>query len=137
MARAKTASLFMIKKSSPLVSLFIIIVGLLSLSINEINANPRQTPHTQVQTQSEGNLGAVMNAVLEDAAQRSGLSSSAFDKITVERTTWSDGCLGVQTPGEFCTQALVPGWRITLSHDGKTWVYHTSTEGRIRFASQK
>jgi len=129
----------MIQKPHSLFSL-VIIVGLLSFGINEMKFKPTaSSPNTiaEVKMELESNFGSVINAVLEDAAQRSGLSPSAFDKIVAEQKTWSDGCLGVQKPGEFCTQALVPGWRITLSQENQTWVYHTSTDGRIRFASKE
>ena len=116
------------------------VVGLLYFGINHIVPNavlaaPQSIQETDQQSQSK--FGSVITAVLEDASQRSGLPTSAFQEITAERKTWSDGCLGVHKPGQACTQALVPGWRITLSNDSQTWVYHTSTDGRIRLASQE
>ncbi len=129
----------MIQKHRSLFSL-VIIVGLLSFGINEMKFKSTESSPSaiaQVQAAVETKVGSVISAVLEDAAQRSQLPVAAFDKITAERTTWSDGCLGIEKPGEFCTQALVPGWRITLSYQDQTWVYHTSTDGRIRLASKE
>jgi hypothetical protein len=54
----------------------------------------------------------VITAVLKYASQRLGLSTSAFERINAERKTWSDGCLGIDKPGQLCAQALVEGWRI-------------------------
>jgi len=49
----------------------------------------------------------------------------------LSRKTWPDGCLGLPRPDEFCTRALVEGWRITLSDGRRTWVYRTDSEGRV------
>lgn len=112
-----------------------IFLGMNKMMLNQVVAAPQ--PMEETDQQSQSNFGSVITAVLEDASQRSGLPTSAFQEITAERKTWSDGCLGVHEPGQACTQALVPGWRITLSHDSQTWIYHTSTDGRIRLASQE
>ncbi|PSO50061.1 MAG: hypothetical protein BRC33_04500 [Cyanobacteria bacterium SW_9_44_58] len=118
----------------------LLFAGLLFLGFKNIQSHTvlaAPSPMQPTQQKSQSNLGSIITDVLEDASQRSGLPASAFEKITAQRKTWSDGCLGVHKPGQACTQALVPGWHITLSHDSQTWVYHTSTDGRIRLASQE
>jgi hypothetical protein len=55
---------------------------------------------------------------------------AAIHVIAVEEVHWPDGCLGVRTPGVFCTQVIVPGYRVILEGDGRRYVYHTDWEGR-------
>lgn len=125
----------MIKPVSILLITGYLSLGILGMTIDRAITAPQPTEdHADT---SPGNFPSLIQDVLEEASQRSGLPSSAFDKITAQRTTWRNGCLGVEEPGQICTQALVPGWRITLSTETQTWVYHTATDGRIRFAGQK
>jgi hypothetical protein len=44
---------------------------------------------------------------------------------TVEDVEWPDGALGVPEDGAFYTMAIVPGYKITLAHDGTEYIYHT------------
>ncbi len=65
---------------------------------------------------------------------RSSFTQDIFYEGKIEETgkqpkTWPDGCLGLAKPGEFCTQALVQGWRIILTDNQKTWVYRTDSSG--------
>ncbi len=118
----------------------LIVVGFVSFGMNDVMLNnavaaPQSIPNPQEESQS--NVGSIITAVLEDASQRSGLPISAFEEIIARQKTWPDGCLGIEEPGQICTQALVPGWRITLSNESQTWVYHTATDGRIRFAGHQ
>lgn len=80
----------------------------------------------------------VKNAVLRDAARRSKIPRRQLEIVSATEHTWRNGCLELARPGELCTQALVPGWRVVVSDRQKsqTWVYHTNHNGRnLRFAS--
>ena len=73
----------------------------------------------------------VKSAVLNDAVRRTSKTVSAL-KITEARSrSWSDGCLGLAKPEEICTQALVPGWQITVTDGLKNWIYRTDEMGDI------
>jgi hypothetical protein len=79
---------------------------------------------------------AVANAVLRDLAKRTGISARRLQITAYSKKTWNDGCLGLPKPDEFCTQALVPGWRVVVSSGKQKWVYHTNNNGRsLRLAS--
>lgn len=80
-----------------------------------------------------GNLpSAVANAVLQDAATRLGLPIVELRIVQAEEQTWANGCLGLPRPGEICTEALVPGYRVTVE-GGQQLVYRTDTSGsRLR-----
>ncbi|MDP3958262.1 MAG: hypothetical protein Q8Q36_02245 [bacterium] len=58
--------------------------------------------------------------------------NTAIGNVTVtdvEAATWPNGCLGLARMGEVCTQALVEGYRVTLSSGGQTYVYRTNSLG--------
>ncbi len=80
----------------------------------------------------------VINAVRQEVEKVTAIEASNLDIQDSEAKTWSDGCLGLAKPDEFCTQALVEGWRIVISDSSQTWVYRTDGEGRvIRLESQR
>ena len=72
----------------------------------------------------------VANAVRQDLSRKVKITASKLKITQYSRKTWSDGCLGIPT-NEFCTRALVEGWRITLSNGRQTWVYRTDNEGKV------
>lgn len=72
---------------------------------------------------------AVIDAVLNNITQEEGVNSDTLTVQQTEANTWSDGCLGLAGPDEFCTQALVEGWRVTVSDGQTTWVYRTDQSG--------
>ena len=49
--------------------------------------------------------------------------------VSSESAEWPDGCLGLPMDGELCTQALVPGYKITLEADGKIMILRTNIDG--------
>jgi hypothetical protein len=75
-------------------------------------------------------------AVLRDASKRWQISIQDLKIVESTPQTWNNGCLGVSQPGEICTQALVPGWKVVVSDGKQKWVYHTNSNGRLlRIAS--
>ena len=71
----------------------------------------------------------VKSAVLNDAVKRTSKTVTAL-KITEARSrSWSDGCLGLGQSDEICTQAIVPGWQITVTDGLKNWIYRTDEMG--------
>ena len=72
---------------------------------------------------------SVIEAARQDLSQKTKISVNRLQIQAAQRQTWPDGCLGLAKPGEFCTQALVQGWRIILTDNQKTWVYRTDSSG--------
>lgn len=72
----------------------------------------------------------VENAVFSDIAQRANVSRSSLRVVQAEPKTWSDGCLGL-AEGVFCTEALVPGWLVTVEGREMRWVYRTNRSGSV------
>ncbi|MFB2936596.1 hypothetical protein ACE1B6_15200 [Aerosakkonemataceae cyanobacterium BLCC-F154] len=73
---------------------------------------------------------AIANAVKKDLSKRTGIASEKLRITNYKQETWPNGCLGISEPDRICTQALVPGWRVTITNGQKTWVYRTDNSGR-------
>jgi hypothetical protein len=74
---------------------------------------------------------AIASAVRSDLAKRLKTSIAQIKIKKSSRQTWSDGCLGIASANEMCTQALVEGWRVVLVHNKRTWTYRTNSSGKI------
>ncbi|RPH89055.1 MAG: hypothetical protein EHM73_09575 [Chroococcales cyanobacterium metabat2.561] len=72
---------------------------------------------------------SVIDATRQDLSRKTKISVNRLQIQAAQPQTWPDGCLGLAKPGEFCTQALVEGWRIILTDNQKTWVYRTDSSG--------
>jgi hypothetical protein len=51
--------------------------------------------------------------------------------VKAEAVEWPDGCLGLSLPGQACTEAITPGYRIELAANGRQYVYHTDRTGSV------
>lgn len=71
----------------------------------------------------------VKAAILADLSQSTGQPVDRLQIQQAEPHTWPDGCLGLAAPDQFCTQALVPGWRVTVTDGTRSWVYRTNANG--------
>jgi hypothetical protein len=76
---------------------------------------------------------AVIDAALDDAANRTTASREQITVTTAEVVTWSDGSLGCREPGMTYTQALVRGYRLVLSAGTEVLNYHGGLHGRPVF----
>jgi hypothetical protein len=74
---------------------------------------------------------SLANAVLQEAADRFQVDKSDLEIVAAERREWPDGCLGLADSEQFCTQATVPGWRVTVTGNGRRWVYRTNATGSV------
>jgi hypothetical protein len=71
----------------------------------------------------------VIDAVRQELSNRTRIAPNKFKVVETSQQTWSDGCLGLAKPDEICTQALVEGWRVVLSHGDRSWIYRTDAQG--------
>jgi hypothetical protein len=74
---------------------------------------------------------SVALAVLQDAQKRVNVPASQLYILRVEQQTWPNGCLGLNSPGQVCTQALVPGWRVSVDGKSQSLVYRTNDSGSL------
>jgi hypothetical protein len=74
-------------------------------------------------------LDSITEAVLADAAIRTGLEKARLKIDRTQAVTWADGSLGCPQPGMSYTMALVPGYRITVRAGAELLDYHASERG--------
>jgi len=74
---------------------------------------------------------SVANAVLREASRQSNLSIAQLRIAKTEKRDWPNGCLGIVERGILCTQAIVPGWQVTVKGGGQTFVYRTNESGSV------
>ena len=75
---------------------------------------------------------AMLDTVVQAAAEDTGIGPDEIRVITAEAVTWSDGSLGCPGDGQAYTQALVPGYRVVLDVAGDEIAYHASDSGDFR-----
>ncbi|AUB35846.1 hypothetical protein COO91_01739 [Nostoc flagelliforme CCNUN1] len=66
---------------------------------------------------------------MQAASKRLQQPISQLRIIEFQQQTWRDGCLELANADEFCTQALIPGWRVVVGIGEQTLVYHTNQTG--------
>ncbi len=76
---------------------------------------------------------SLVNTVLTDAAQRAKtkVAVGINNIVKAEKVTWNDGCMGLR--GGVCTQAEIPGWRLTVGIANQVFVYHTDNNSIVKF----
>ncbi|MGB3637427.1 MAG: hypothetical protein WBA39_07610 [Rivularia sp. (in: cyanobacteria)] len=114
---------------------------LANASNNVVVSQRQSNSQTTIQLQSQNNTRsglpvAVMNAVIKDISRNQNIPLQKLRISGYSQETWRNGCLEVLKPGEMCTQALVPGYKVTVSDGSQKWIYHTDNNGRnLRLAS--
>lgn len=71
----------------------------------------------------------LVDRMIDQLAAQLGTERQSITVASSEAITWNDGSLGCPKPGEFYTQALVPGYRVILEASGKQYDYHASERG--------
>lgn len=75
-------------------------------------------------------------AALADASERFGVPEDRVAVAGALRVVWSDGSLGCPDPDTMYTQALVPGYLLTLEVDGRRVAYH-GADGQPPFLCER
>ncbi|MCC5670576.1 hypothetical protein LC653_44105 [Nostoc sp. CHAB 5784] len=101
---------------------------------NEVLKASANTPSNNLQNKLPA---SVKNAVLQAASKRLQQPISQLRIIEFQQQTWRDGCLELANADEFCTQALVPGWRVVVGIGEQTLVYHTNQTGSALRLNEK
>jgi hypothetical protein len=73
----------------------------------------------------------IQSAVLSDASQRTSRDVATLRITEAEEHTWSDSCLGLSEPDEFCAQVLTSGWQAIVTDGKQEWVYRTDNSGNL------
>ncbi len=88
-----------------------------------VSHDPCTTSGTSQQT--------VNNLVIQKLATDVGISTASITLIDSQPMTWNDGCLGIPPTAAmvYCTQGVVPGYKVTLRANYLTYIYHTNSTG--------
>lgn len=87
-----------------------------------------QVMRQERQTGANGLPQPVRDRVLAVASQEAGIPRDRLQVVQAEEKTW-DGCLGIETGTAMCPQIAILGWRVVVSGNGKSWVYHSNGDG--------
>jgi len=71
----------------------------------------------------------LLQEMVDDLSQRLDVSAAAISVQRAEEVVWRDGSLGCPMPGRMYTQALVPGYRVTLAAGAQRYNYHANDSG--------
>jgi len=89
---------------------------------------------------SDGSLGGpprALQAVLADAATRSGVDRGNLQVPRMEPAEWPDSGLGCPQPGQLYLQVITPGWLIEVQGGGKIFEYHTDGDDRFVLCAER
>ena len=67
--------------------------------------------------------------IQNEVSQLLGVAVERLQLVSVDKTEWPDGCLGLPKPDEVCTQALVEGWTVVFSVDGTQYTFRSDESG--------
>ncbi len=65
----------------------------------------------------------------KDLASKLGVAEKSIVILQITDTEWSDGCLGLGKANESCIQSIIPGFRVELLSNGKSYFYRTDKTG--------
>jgi len=65
----------------------------------------------------------------KDLATKLSVDEKSIVILQITDTEWTDGCLGLGQANESCLQALVPGFRVEMLANGKSYFYRTDKTG--------
>lgn len=80
---------------------------------------------------------SAISMLRQDLSKQTAVAVEKLQLVEVTKEAWSDGCLGLPKPDEFCSQSLVDGWRVTFSDGSQRWSYHTDMSGQTYRLAQE
>ena len=98
------------------------------------NPSPEIAIPSQATTPSGGSGGlpaGMLDEVTALAEEETGVDRSEIEVVLAEAVTWSDGSIGCPEEGMVYTQALVPGYRVSLDIAGEEIHYHAGNDGQF------
>lgn len=92
---------------------------------------PNPTPSVTASPPKPTLPPSVADAVRRDISRRTGIPANQVNINQSSSQTWSDGCLGLPKPDEFCTEALVTGWQVVATGGSQIWKFRTDRDGSV------
>lgn len=78
----------------------------------------------------------LLEKLIDDLMSNNAAARIDIEVLRAESLIWSDGSLGCGKAGEMYTQALVPGYRVILSHAGRQFDYRATEKGFFRLCER-
>jgi len=63
------------------------------------------------------------------ASEALGVAADQIQIETVEKTEWTDSCLGLGGPDESCAQVITPGWLVAFTVNGTEYRFRVDETG--------
>lgn len=100
---------------------------------------PTAVPTQPVVEPTPTEIPAASNSVEELAraalATQLGISVNGITVQSLEAVDWRNGCLEIEYKDIACTDAIVPGFRITLEANGQSYEYRSNLDGSLMLAA--
>jgi hypothetical protein len=64
-------------------------------------------------------------------ANQLGVSVENTKLLNIQKTEFSDSCLGLGGPAESCAQVMTPGWTVTAEVNGQQYEVRASEDGSV------
>ncbi len=74
-------------------------------------------------------FAAAAGSAAADLALRLSVSPTEISVQSGEQVDWPNSALGCAEPELRYLQVIIPGWRLTLGHQGVTYEYHADLDG--------
>jgi Zn-dependent M28 family amino/carboxypeptidase len=93
---------------------------------------PERVPQPEPGGELELPPEALLEPVLAEAANHTGLARDALTVVRSRHVIWNDGSLGCPEPGMHYTQALVPGWHVLVAAGDTVLDYRLGERGYFK-----
>jgi len=90
---------------------------------------PSPTPAADTAIDETAPSATLPEAVWRSVAQDIGQPANRLTLDSAIAQSWSDGCLGLAQPDEFCSMAIVDGWQVIASDGQTVWTYRSNADG--------
>jgi hypothetical protein len=74
---------------------------------------------------------SILSAARADLAAKLDVAAESIMVRESAAVVWNDGALGCPRPGQVYTQALEPGYRLILEHEGRQYDYRATEHGYL------
>ena len=81
-------------------------------------------------TTSISKLDIAKSTALANLSAMLNISANKIIIESAEAASWSDGCKGCDSFSQECTLAIVSGFRVILTYEGKKYFYHSGPDGK-------
>jgi hypothetical protein len=89
-------------------------------SIRQVKPSPTQIAYAPA-----------IDAARKRVAGDIGVSIDDVAVLSFEFTEWEDSCLGVKLPDETCGEMIIPGYKVKMQANNKTYEAHTNADGSV------